>query len=124
MQGNRRADTAPEVALRRALHAAGLRYRKDHMVVSAGGRAKADVVFTRHRVAVFVDGCFWHGCPEHCRLPARNSDYWTAKIGRNRERDERVSGALRADGWQVVRIWEHEDVVVALARVRAALDAG
>lgn len=123
MQGNRRADTAPEVNLRRALHAGGLRFRKDFMVRADGARAKADVVFTRQRVAVFVDGCFWHGCPNHCRMPARNRAYWTAKIGRNRERDERVSSALIDAGWRVVRVWEHEPLPDAVARVREALSA-
>jgi DNA mismatch endonuclease, patch repair protein len=121
MQGNRRADTAPEIALRRRLHAAGLRFRKDHRVEVEGARARADIVFPRRRVAVFVDGCYWHGCPDHCRMPARNADYWQAKIGRNRERDERVTAALSASGWRVVRVWEHEPVEAAVALVRAAL---
>lgn len=69
---------------------------------------RADIVFTRRKVAVFVDGCYWHGCPDHCRLPARNRDYWSAKITRNRARDGLVTESLRAAGWQVTRIWEHE----------------
>ena len=123
MQGNRRVDTAPEVNLRRALHASGLRFRKDFVVTAEDAKAKADIVFTRHRLAVFIDGCFWHGCPTHCRMPTRNRDYWEAKIGRNRERDERVTAALTASGWQVVRIWEHEPIERGIARVRAALSA-
>jgi DNA mismatch endonuclease (patch repair protein) len=123
MQGNRRVDTMPEVNLRRALHASGLRFRKDLIVRGADAKAKADIVFTRQKVAVFIDGCFWHGCPAHCRMPTRNRDYWEAKIGRNQERDHRVTAALTADGWQVIRIWEHEPIEQAIARVRDALSA-
>jgi DNA mismatch endonuclease (patch repair protein) len=123
MQGNRRTDTAPELKLRRALHASGLRYRKDFVVRAGDVRTKADIVFTRRRVAVFVDGCFWHGCPEHGRMPASNRPYWEAKLGRNRERDERITAALAAAGWQVVRIWEHEPIEQAVDLVRAALSA-
>jgi DNA mismatch endonuclease (patch repair protein) len=123
MQGNRRVDTAPEINLRRALHASGLRFRKDFVVKANGTRAKADIVFTRRRLAVFIDGCFWHGCPTHCRMPLRNRDYWEAKIGRNRERDDLVTAALEVGGWRVIRIWEHERIEQATARVLAALSA-
>lgn len=121
MRGNRRTDTAPEVKLRRALHAGGLRFRKDYAVQGEGVRTRPDLVFTRRRIAVFVDGCFWHGCSTHCRIPTRNQEYWLAKIGRNRERDAATSEALAAAGWGVVRIWEHEPLDVAVARVRAEL---
>ncbi len=121
MQGNRGVDTIPEIRLRRTLHAAGLRFRKDRVIQVEGARTKADIVFSRHRVAVFVDGCFWHGCATHCRMPKRNRDYWLAKIGRNRARDERVTAALAAAGWRVVRVWEHEPVAEAAARVQQAL---
>ncbi len=82
---------------------------------------KPDVAFTRSRVAVFVDGCFWHGCPEHGRTPQTNQDYWIPKLAANEARDARVDTALRAAGWRVVRVWEHEDVVVAVQRVVAAI---
>lgn len=121
MQGNRRSDTAPEVALRSALHASGLRFRKDFPVVLGGLRVRPDVVFSRRAVAVFVDGCFWHGCPAHCRIPTRNREYWTAKIERNRLRDQRVGEALKGAGWQVVRVWEHEPVAGGVALVERAL---
>lgn len=121
MQGNRRVDTKPEVALRRALHAMGLRFRKDQAIQADGARVRADVVFSRARVAVFVDGCFWHGCSSHCRIPTRNRDYWKAKIDRNRARDEHVGAALEAAGWHVIRIWEHEPIIEAVGRVRRAL---
>jgi DNA mismatch endonuclease (patch repair protein) len=121
MKGNRRADTKPELALRSALHALGLRFRKDHLLrTSAGSRVKADVVFTRARLAVFVDGCFWHGCPEHGNTPKANTAYWGPKLERNRQRDEILSRELRADGWSVVRIWEHEPLDQALDRIVAA----
>jgi DNA mismatch endonuclease, patch repair protein len=121
MKGNRRVDTKPEMALRRALHAGGLRYRKDHVVLAGAIRVRVDVVFPRKRVAVFVDGCYWHGCPQHGRMPTRNADYWQAKIARNRDRDRRVTDALAADGWHVVRVWEHEPAAQAAARVLGAL---
>jgi len=121
MQGNRRADTAPEVAVRRLLHADGLRFRKDLAIVTGSARTRADIVFPRQRVAVFIDGCYWHGCPDHCRMPKRNAEYWQAKIGRNRSRDACVTRALTEDGWTVLRCWEHEDVASVSARVRAAV---
>jgi DNA mismatch endonuclease, patch repair protein len=122
MQGNRAEDTRPEVAVRSAVHALGLRFRK-HLSPLAGLRCRADLVFTRQRVVVFVDGCFWHGCPEHGVSPTTNSAYWSAKLGGNIDRDLRNEAALAAAGWTVVRIWEHEDAVEAAHRVAAALRA-
>ncbi|WP_081622573.1 very short patch repair endonuclease [Jongsikchunia kroppenstedtii] len=107
MQSNRRRDTQPEVRVRRLLHAAGLRYRVDFAPL--GGRRRADIVFTRRQIAVFIDGCYWHGCPEHATLPKRNADYWLPKLKRNIERDRETDASLRAAGWQVLRFWEHED---------------
>lgn len=121
MQGNRRADTQPEVALRRALHARGFRFRKDRLIDAGGRRVRADVVFSRKRVAIFVDGCFWHGCPDHCRMPGTNVDYWQAKIERNKTRDRRTDEALTADGWRVLRFWEHVPVEEAARAVTKAL---
>ncbi len=121
MRGNRRHDTGPELRIRRALHAAGLRYRVDLPVVNPTGRVRVDVAFTRPQVAVFVDGCFWHGCPEHGTSPRANSDYWQAKLARNRERDRRNDRGLLGAGWRVIRIWEHEDPTEAVARVIEAL---
>lgn len=122
MKGNRRANTKPELALRAALHARGLRFRKDYMVRTVDGtRAKADVVFTRARVAVFVDGCFWHGCPEHGNAPKANSHYWGPKLARNRDRDRRVTADLEADDWAVLRFWEHEPLAEAVQRIAAVV---
>lgn len=114
---NRRKDTKPELRIRLALHRCGLRYRKDYLLRSGDVRVRPDVVFTRARVAVFIDGCFWHGCPEHQRIPGRNRDYWVPKLRANVERDRRVDAALASDGWEVVRAWEHEDPEEAAKRV-------
>lgn len=108
-QANRRRDTKPEVLLRSELHARGLRFRKDHLIRAGGIRVHADVAFTKRRVAVFVDGCFWHMCPDHGRVPKSNLEYWVPKLQANVERDARVSGVLEEHGWRVKRIWEHVD---------------
>lgn len=108
MQGNRRRDTRPEMQVRRAVHALGLRYRVDVRPLANLNR-RADLVFIRAKVAVFVDGCYWHGCPEHGTTAKTNAAYWTPKIQRNRERDAETNRLLRAAGWVVLRAWEHED---------------
>jgi DNA mismatch endonuclease, patch repair protein len=128
MKGNRRADTKPELALRSALHAQGLRFRKDFLLrTSAGSRVKADVVFTRARVAIFVDGCFWHGCPDHGNTPKANTAYWGPKLSRNKERDKRITNELQADGWSVIRIWEHVPLpraIELIMKTKASKSAG
>lgn len=122
MRGNRRRDTKPELAVRKLVHGAGLRYRVDLAPLDTHRRHRADLVFTRAKVAVFVDGCYWHGCPEHHRQPSVNADYWAAKVRGNRDRDTRVSALLTAAGWTVLRFWEHEDpaevatAIVAIVR--------
>ena len=116
MQANKSRDTKPELALRRAVHALGLRYRVSTRPVPAIRRT-ADLVFTRVKVAVFLDGCFWHGCPEHHTKAATNAGYWAEKVTRNRERDEETDRMLGEAGWLVIRIWEHEDPVLAATRV-------
>jgi DNA mismatch endonuclease (patch repair protein) len=108
MQGNRAQDTRPELAVRSALHKLGLRFRK-HAQPLKGLRCQADVIFPREKVAVFVDGCFWHGCPDHGRVPSDRNGYWAAKLGGNMERDQRNNKALSAAGWLALRYWEHED---------------
>ncbi|MFV8160539.1 very short patch repair endonuclease [Mycobacterium sp. 134] len=115
MRGNRSRDTKPELAVRKLVHRAGLRYRVDRAPLDTHRRHRADLVFTRAKVAVFVDGCYWHGCPEHHRLPAVNTDYWEAKVAGNRDRDARVSALLTDAGWTVMRFWEHEDPAVVAA---------
>jgi len=103
MRRVRSRDTSPEVALRRELHRRGLRYSLRRKLPGS-----PDVIFVRAGVAVFIDGCFWHGCPEHCRRPSSNTGYWNAKIDRNIARDRRVDRTLQEQGWRVVRLWEHE----------------
>lgn len=124
MRANRRRDTNPELAVRRLVHAMGLRYRVDHPPLSANKRSRADLVFTRAKVAVFIDGCFWHGCPQHHTVASTNAAFWKAKAEGNRARDERTNTALRDAGWTVLRFWEHQDPrTVADAIQKAVLSA-
>ncbi|MGY1784688.1 very short patch repair endonuclease [Geodermatophilus sp. SYSU D00698] len=122
MQANRRVDSRPERLLRSALHARGYRFRKDLRLDLPNARVRPDIVFTRRKVAVFVDGCFWHVCPQHGRQPDRNQWYWSPKLQRNVERDRRADSALKASGWTVVRVWEHETLEAALQTVLQAVD--
>lgn len=122
MKRVRRRDTGPELRLRSELHRRGLRFRVD-VPVPFLPRHRADVVFGPAKVVVFVDGCFWHGCPVHGEVPNSNSAWWKAKIQRVRERDDRTDDAFRAHGWLVVRVWEHEDVLAAADRAQRAVDA-
>jgi len=121
MQAIRRVNTKPEVLLRSALHRAGYRFRKDHRVRAGEVWVRPDIVFTRRRVAVFVDGCFWHGCPDHGRQPTSNEWYWSPKLARNQERDGRNSAALEAAGWRVIRLWEHVPLDEAVRLIAAAV---
>ena len=120
MRANRSRDTAPELALRRAVHALGLRYRVASRPLPAIRRT-ADLVFGKAKVAVFMDGCFWHGCPEHHTVAVRNGDYWANKVARNRGRDAETDRLLEAAGWLPIRVWEHEDPADAALRVQAAV---
>jgi DNA mismatch endonuclease (patch repair protein) len=121
MAAIRRSNTKPEVELRRALHRRGQRFRKDLRVQAGGIWVRPDVVFTRCRVAVFVDGCFWHSCPEHGRAPSVNGGYWGPKLERTRWRDERDTTALRKEDWTVLRFWEHVPLDEAVAAIEQAL---
>jgi len=118
MTAQRQRDTAVEVALRSALHRLGLRFRIDRRPL-ATLRQRADLVFVTARVAVFVDGCFWHGCPEHATWPRTNAAWWRDKLEANRARDARTNAALQAAGWTVVRVWEHASTADSAARVAA-----
>jgi DNA mismatch endonuclease (patch repair protein) len=111
-----RRDTLPELAIRSELHRRGLRFRVDRAPL-AGLRSRADIVFGPARVAVYVDGCFWHSCPEHGTMPKANAEWWERKLKRNQERDAETDRRLREEGWEVVRIWEHEDPVEATDRI-------
>ena len=121
MKGNRSRDTLPELRLRSLLHGSGLRYRVDYPIVVSGQRVRPDMAFTRSRVAVFVDGCFWHGCDVHPKHSKTNVPYWEAKISLNRARDAAQTAALGDAGWVVIRGWEHEQPTVLAERVRTAL---
>ncbi|RJQ72290.1 very short patch repair endonuclease [Pseudonocardiaceae bacterium YIM PH 21723] len=122
MQSNKGRDTKPELAVRRAVHALGLRYRVSARPLSAFRRT-ADMVFAGPKVAVFIDGCFWHGCPEHHTSAKTNASFWADKVTRNRARDRETDEALRAAGWEPLRFWEHEDPHVAAARVAEVVRA-
>ncbi|WP_255647253.1 very short patch repair endonuclease [Nocardiopsis sp. MT53] len=120
MRANRGRDTGPELAVRRLVHAAGLRYRVSARPLPALRRT-ADLVFTRRRVAVFVDGCFWHGCPEHHTTARTNAAYWAEKVRANRERDADTDRRLGEAGWTVLRFWEHEEPAAVAERIVAAV---
>lgn len=120
MRANRGRDTRPELALRQLLYRHGLRYRVDARPLSEL-RRRADVVFPSDRVAIFVDGCFWHGCPEHYRPAVRKVDFWRDKIDGNRARDTETNDMLVAAGWRVIRVWEHENLAVAAERIECEI---
>ncbi|MGW6785754.1 MULTISPECIES: very short patch repair endonuclease [unclassified Streptomyces] len=120
MSRQKRRDTGVEIALRKALHAKGARYRVHRRPVK-GVRREADIVFGPTRVAVFVDGCFWHGCPVHATWPKNNAEFWRAKIEGNQRRDRDTDGRLAEAGWLSVRVWEHEQADEAAARVLAVV---
>jgi DNA mismatch endonuclease (patch repair protein) len=122
MRANRRRDTGPEMALRRELHRRGLRFRVDYSPLPRA-RCRADIVFTRQRIAVFIDGCFWHSCPDHANLPKANREWWRAKLALNVARDRRNDQAFDTGGWTVIRVWEHESVNSAADRIQAAITA-
>jgi DNA mismatch endonuclease (patch repair protein) len=119
----RRSGTACEVTLRKALHRAGYRYRLDS---GSGLPGTPDLVLSRLRIAIFVDGCFWHGCPQHGTVPKTNTQFWTAKVQRNQQRDKQVGRSLKRLGWKVLRVWEHEvrlDMRRTLRRVKRLLES-
>jgi DNA mismatch endonuclease (patch repair protein) len=120
MRRQRRADTHPELVIRRLLHRDGYRFRV-HMKVPDAPRRTIDIAFPRLLVAVFVDGCYWHGCPEHGTSPVANAEWWASKLAGYRRRDQETDEHLQARGWCPVRIWEHEDPLTAVARVERLL---
>lgn len=122
MQANTGRETRPEQTVRRFLHRCGLRFRKDLRPLPAL-RCAADVVFTKAKLCIFIDGCFWHGCPRHFRVPASNTAWWAEKIEANRARDKRNDKLLKRNGWSVVRLWEHEITSDRLIRLARAIHA-
>lgn len=123
MSKQRRRDTDAELRLRRLLHARGLRYRVDKPLPWMP-RRRADVMFPTERIVVFVDGCFWHGCPDHKTLPKNNAAWWATKLARNIARDRETDALLAAHGWRVLRVWEHENPTSAADRVEVAVRCG
>lgn len=120
MQANRGRDTAPEIAVRRLLHAHGLRYRVN-TALDFDRRRRADITFPRLRLAIFIDGCYWHGCAEHFQTPKTNTEFWLHKIGSNQARDRSTDATLRGAGWTVLRFWEHDDPVTVAEQVAATV---
>lgn len=121
MKSNRGRDTIPELSVRRTIHSLGLRYRVDYRPWPKS-RMRIDVAFPSKKIAVFVDGCFWHGCPKHATYPKSNSGYWLPKLQRNIERDLESNAVLRDGGWIVLRFWEHEEPAQVAAVVQKAVD--
>lgn len=119
MKANKGRNTGPEMRLRRELYRRGLRFRVSGPAVRA---TRADILFTGASVAIFVDGCFWHGCPEHFVQPKTNQAYWAPKIARNQQRDAQVRNELRRSGWAVVEVWEHEPLHEAADRVASHVE--
>jgi len=122
MQATLRRDTPPELKIRSLLHRRGYRFRVDARPLKSQ-KSRADIVLKRFRVAVYIDGCFWHGCPLHATWPKANASWWREKIESNRYRDARANAVLMASGWVVVRIWEHEDPSTALDRIVHQLES-
>lgn len=122
MRATRRRDTPAEIGLRRELHSRGFRFRVDAKLTGIT-HGRPDIAFPTERVAVFVDGCFWHSCPKHKTKPKANSEWWALKLQANEARDRRLDQELRSQGWVVVRIWEHDDSGVAAATVISAVTA-
>ena len=120
MRTTGRRDTPPELRIRSLLHRKGYRFRVDVSPVS-DTRSRADILFRRLKVAVYVDGCFWHGCPLHGTWPKANANWWRNKIEANRRRDLEITALLRASGWSVVRVWEHEELPAAMKTIVAEL---
>lgn len=120
MSRQQRRDTEPELLVRRILHSRGVRYRVD-TAPEPGLRCRADLVWRRLRLAVFVDGCFWHGCPEHATRPKANQAWWAQKLDANIARDRRIDAYLGNRGWTVMRFWEHEDPVAVADSICAQL---
>ena len=108
MKANRGRDTGPELSIRKQLFALGMRYRVNYRPV-AEVRRTIDIAFPRQQLAIFIDGCFWHGCPDHGTTPKTNHDFWSTKIARTKERDVDTVARLESEGWTCLRYWEHDD---------------
>ena len=123
MERQRRRDTAPEITVRRKLHALGVRFRVD-VPPEPDLRIRGDLVWRGRKVVVFIDGCFWHACPQHATWPKTNASWWRTKIRANVERDRRADQTLRERGWTVLRFWEHEETDLIVSTILAELERG
>nr|WP_248279243.1 very short patch repair endonuclease [Brevibacterium sp. 'Marine'] len=123
MKANRSRDTKPEIAVRRALHRRGWRFRIEFHALQNDKRRTVDIAFTRHRLAIQIDGCFWHGCKDHFVLPKANRQYWKDKITRNQARDLETNQLLKEDGWIVLRFWEHESIESIVSIIENTLNS-
>ena len=121
MRANRGRDTRPEMLVRRALHARGWRYRVNHRPLASDRRRTVDIAFTRQKLAVLIDGCFWHCCPEHFVMPKTNLPYWQEKIADNVRRDAATNTLLEENGWSVLRFWEHQEPATVVEAIEASL---
>jgi DNA mismatch endonuclease (patch repair protein) len=121
MQAQKTTGTKIELQVRRGLHARGYRYRVDTKLLP-GHPYRGDIVWSGHRMAVFLDGCFWHGCPVHGTTPKSNREWWKAKFDSNRDRDRLVDEILWRHGWTVLRFWEHDDPVTIIESIITHLD--
>lgn len=121
MRANKGRDTKPELQIRSALHARGWRFRVNYRPLAADRRRSVDIAFTRRKVVVLIDGCYWHGCPHHFIMPKTNEDYWSKKISGNQVRDVETSRLLADQGWTVLRFWEHTPVAEVVRSIESAL---
>ena len=122
MRAAKSRDTEAEMKVRRLLHSMGLRYRVDYLVLTKP-RRKADIAFTRAKVAVFIDGCFWHGCPKHGTSAKANAEFWRNKIQTNKERDLDTNKRLKKEGWLIIRAWEHEEPEKVASKIASKVSA-
>jgi DNA mismatch endonuclease (patch repair protein) len=123
MRANRARNTRPELNVRRAIHAHGLRYRVNRHVLNGQSKVRPDIVFPARRIAVFIDGCFWHRCEQHRTVPRTNEAFWSAKLAANVQRDRRNDRDLASAGWLVLRFWEHEELDAVVGKIRATVAA-
>jgi DNA mismatch endonuclease (patch repair protein) len=123
MRANKSRDTTPELRVRRILHASGIRYRVNYLVPGMPRRT-IDIAFPSRRLAVFIDGCYWHGCTEHRGIPTTNRQFWQQKIGKNRERDHETDAHLRSLEWVSLRFWEHESLDRVVSTIVGLVNGG
>jgi len=122
MRANTRTNTKPEIKYRSALHKSGYRFRKDYLIYLPERNIHIDIAFPSIKLAVFIDGCYWHGCPLHYKVPKHNKSYWRKKILKNKRRDNEVNRILLNNKWKIVRIWEHERLEKCIGKLSSKID--